>query len=195
MSEPTSTHIPILPPFLAPTGGPTYPTITAPFPTALPTPVTAQTPVPKATVSPTATVEPCRAPYEAQIVSGPPGPELPKDRDSVFRSLTVDPSDADIVFLGTERNGFVRSLDGGQTWTRHRKGFRSDGTSYPEVWDIDISLSDPDVLMAATLDSPGPPTGLRGQPGLYKSTDGGGSWSQMNCGFTTSRVVSIRIDP
>ena len=195
MSEPTSTHIPILPPFLAPTEGPTYPTITAPFPTASPTPVTAQTPAPTATVSPTATVEPCRAPYEAQIVSGPPGPELPKDRDSVFRSLTVDPSDADIVFLGTERNGFVRSLDGGQTWTRHRMGFRSDGTSYPEVWDIDISLSDPDVLLAATLDSPGPPTGLRGQPGLYKSTDGGETWSQMNCGFTTSRVVSIRIDP
>jgi hypothetical protein len=99
------------------------------------------------------------------------------------------------VVLGTERNGFVRSLDGGQTWTRHRAGFRSDDTGYPEVWDIDISLSDPDVIMAATLGSPGPPTGPRADSGLYRSTDGGESWAQMNCGFTTSRVVSIRIDP
>ena len=107
----------------------------------------------------------------------------------------MHPRNPDIVVLGTERNGFVRSLDRGRTWTRHRAGVRSDPTGYPEVWDIDISDSAPDVLMAATLDSPGPPTGPRADSGLYKSTDGGESWRQMNCGFTTSRVVSIRIDP
>ena len=131
----------------------------------------------------------------AQVVSGPSGPEPPRDGDRVFRSLTVDPNNPAILVLGTERNGFVRSLDGGQTWTRHRAGFRPDGNSYPEIWDIDISLSDPNVVMAATLNSPGPPTGPRGQPGLYRSTDGGESWTQLNCGLTSSRVVSVRIHP
>ena len=51
------------------------------------------------------------------------------------------------------------------------------------------------MLMAATLNSPGPPTGPRGQPGIYRSTDGGESWSQINCGLTSSRIVSIRMDP
>jgi photosystem II stability/assembly factor-like uncharacterized protein len=50
-------------------------------------------------------------------------------------------------------------------------------------------------VIAATLNSPGPPTGPRGQAGLYKSTDGGKSWTQLNCGLTTSRAVSVRIDP
>jgi photosystem II stability/assembly factor-like uncharacterized protein len=74
-------------------------------------------------------------------------------------------------------------------------GFRSNDIGYPEIWDIDISPSNPDVMMAATLDSPGPPTGPRADSGLYRSTDGGDTWAQLNCGFTTSRVVSARIDP
>ena len=144
---------------------------------------------------PTPTIEPCRATYDTRVVSGPSGPEPPQDGDRVFRSLTVDPTNADVVVLGTERNGFVRSIDGGRTWTRHRAGLRSFRSGYSEVWDIDISSSDPDVIMAATLDSPGPPTGLRADSGVYRSTDGGQTWIQLNCGFTTSRVVSIRIDP
>ena len=198
---PTSADVPTLAPLLSPTPDPTEPAAPAPTSTVIPThvPTATESPnhtrVPASTVLPTPTVESCRASYETQVVSGPSGPEPPHDGDRVFRSLTVDPNDAAIVVLGTERNGFVRSLDGGQTWTRHREGFRSDDIGYPEVWDIDISPSDPDVLMAATLDSPGPPTGPRGQPGLYRSTDGGESWMQLNCGFTTSRVVSVRIDP
>ncbi|MEE9285978.1 MAG: hypothetical protein V3V35_09670 [Dehalococcoidia bacterium] len=115
----------------------------------------------------------------------------------MFRSLTVHPLDADILIIGTERNGFVRSTDGGATWTRLRKGLRSDLGLYPEIWDIAFSPSDPSVLMAATLDSPGPATGDAPSvaAGIYKSTDDGESWTQMNCGFTTSRVNSVRFDP
>ena len=133
--------------------------------------------------------------YDTPVVSGPSGPEPPSDGDRVFRSLTVDPTNAEVVVLGTERNGFVRSIDGGRTWTRQRSGLRSYPYGYFEVWDIDISSSNPDVIMAATLDSPGPPTGARAVSGVYRSTDGGKTWVQLNCGFTTSRVNSIRIDP
>lgn len=170
-----------------------------PAPTAMrtalpvPTPPTEPTQVP--TPVPTPVVHPCRAPYDSLIVSGPSEPAKPQNRDSVFRSLTVDPTDPDVVILGTERNGLVKSIDGGLTWTRLRAGLRSGGQGYSEVWDIDISTSNPNVIMAAILDSPGPPSGPRVAAGLYRSEDGGESWVQLNCGFTTSRVVSVRMDP
>ena len=122
-------------------------------------------------------------------------PDRPRDDDRVFRSLTVHPTDPDIVLLGTERNGFIQSQDGGATWARYRAGLRSDPSGYSEIWDIDFSASNPDIIMAATLDSPGPAAGPRVSGGLYRSTDGGVTWTQLNCGFASSRVVSIRIDP
>ena len=129
-----------------------------------------------------------------------PGPSAPgdHDRDSVFRSLTVDPTDHDVVLMGTERNGFVKSVDGGATWTRHRQGLRwSPGIGYPEVYDISISPVDPNLVLAATVDSPGPVTGdfPSAIAGLYMSTDGGQTWARKNCGLTSSRVVAVRFDP
>ena len=113
----------------------------------------------------------------------------------MFRSLTVDPTNPDIVALGTERNGFLWSYDGGKTWTRYRKGLIPKDWGYSEVWDMDFAPSNPQIVMAATLGSPGPAYGSEVAEGLYRSTDGGESWTLMNCGFSTSRSVSVRFDP
>ncbi len=132
-----------------------------------------------------------------ELIPGPPGPEGP-DFDQVFRSLTVDPKDPDTIFVGTERNGIFKSVDGGTTWQWLRCGLRNSDAGYPEVWDITISpLGSDDAVFAATLDSPGPvtddfPSSLAG---VYKSTDGGLSWQRSNCGLVNSRAVSIRFDP
>ena len=166
-------------------------------PTSIPTPAHTPTPKPEPTISPTATpaIEACRVAYPTPIVPGPSVPNEPQDGDRVFRSLTVHPSDPNTVLLGTERNGFMLSEDGGVTWARLRAGLRSSDQVYSEIWDIDYSASNPDVIMAATLDSPGPAYGPGVYAGLYRSTDGGQSWTQLNCGFLTSRVVSVQIDP
>ena len=132
-----------------------------------------------------------------EITSGPSAPEG-NDRDSVFRSLTVHPTDPNTVLMGTERNGFVKSTDGGVTWTRHRRGVRWFGSiGYPEVYDIAISPSDPNIVFAATVDSPGPVTGdyPSAMAGVYKSVDGGETWVRKNCGLTNSRVTAVRFDP
>ena len=131
------------------------------------------------------------------IVSGPSAPAR-NDRDSVFRSLTVHPTDPDIVLMGTERNGFVKSTDGGGTWSRHRQGLRwLPGIGYPEIYDMAISPSAPNIVFAATVDSPGPVAGNfpSSVAGIYKSVDGGETWVRRNCGFTNSRVVAVRFDP
>jgi len=131
-----------------------------------------------------------------EMIAGPGGPDGSSDNDSVFRSLTVDPTDADTVILGTERNGAVVSHDGGVTWTRSREGMRHDDTGYSEFWDIAISPHDPSLVIAATLGSPGPVAGdwPSSSAGVYRSTDGGATWARSNCGLTNSRITSVSFD-
>ena len=164
---------------LTPTTMPTKtPTAQNATPTRVPSPtpiavvVTAE-PTPAATTAAEVETDDCgnAVGNGDEIISGPSAPEN-NDRDSVFRSLTVDPTDPNVVLMGTERNGFVKSTDGAVTWTRHRQGLRwLPGIGYPEVYDIAISPSDPNIVFAATVDSPGPVTGdfPSSVAGVYKS--------------------------
>lgn len=131
----------------------------------------------------------------SQSISGPSVPGA-ADFDQVFRSLAIHPSNPDIVYVGTERNGVVRSTDGGRTWERLRNGIRHAAFGYPEVWDIAISPANPARLIAATADSPGPATGdyPSSIAGVYQSTDGGETWSRTNCGLTNASITSVAFD-
>lgn len=128
------------------------------------------------------------------VIPGPDGPSG-EDQDSAFRSLTVHPHSSDIILMGTERNGFVFSSDGGRTWSRKRRGLEYSDGLYPEIWDIAFDPLDPSNVYAATLDSPGPATGNypSSKAGLYKSVDGGETWTQMNTGLPNSRVNSVQV--
>ena len=130
------------------------------------------------------------------LISGPTAPSG-SDYDQVFRSLAVDPSDPNTVYVGTERNGIVKTSDGGTNWVRSRMGMRHLDVGYPEVWDLAVSPHNPSVLIAATLDSPGPVTGdyPSSIAGVYRSSDAGATWTRSNCGFENSRAVSVRFDP
>lgn len=131
----------------------------------------------------------------AQIISGPPGPSG-EDRDGVFRSLAVHPTNPDIIYVGTERNGVVRSVDGGSTWQRLRNGLRHASIGYPEVYDLAISPVDPSLVIAATVDSPGPLAGdyPSSIAGVYRSTDAGLTWVRSNCGLTNGSVAAVAFD-
>ncbi len=130
------------------------------------------------------------------IISGPSGPSG-ADIDSVFRSLSVDPSNSGIVYVGTERNGLLKSSDGGTNWTRLRYGLRTLNSGYPEFYDLGIAGSHTNMLYAATVDSPGPVTGdyPSSTAGVYKSIDGGQTWERKNCGIDNSSITVVQTDP
>ncbi|HEX9934784.1 MAG TPA: hypothetical protein VGB38_06260 [bacterium] len=131
----------------------------------------------------------------SEIISGPAGPEG-GDFDQVFRSLEVDPANPNAVTLGTERNGIVKTTDGGGTWRRLRTGMRHSTNAYPEVWDITVSPFHPSLVIAATADSPGPVAGdaPSSVACIYRSTDGGDTWARSNCGLSNSYALCVRFD-
>ena len=110
--------------------------------------------------------------------------------DNPLRSLTKHLLYPNIIRIGTEANGFIKSIDGGITWTRLRYGLRHGEASgeqlYPEVYDIAFSESNPDIIYAAG----------RAQPILYRSVNGGQTWEiAFDAGPGYSRLFKIKLDP
>ena len=128
-----------------------------------------------------------------EIIQGPLEPDRPADRDAVFRSLAIDPFDADIVYVGSERNGIFRSTDGGNTWEWLRRGIKHTEFGYPEIYYISISpLGSGDAVFAATTNGPAPLTGQYAYgAGIYKLLNGSDTWVSSNCGLTHAGLHTV----
>ncbi len=90
----------------------------------------------------------------------------PHDPDLVYAG-TGDPNIPAYVFNG---HGIYRSTDGGETW--HYLGLGDEGI----VSKIQIDPTNPDILYAAVM---GNPYVRNNKRGVYKSTDGGHTWTQV----------------
>ena len=92
-------------------------------------------------------------------------------------SMTVDPSDADIVYIGAPSGGLWRSTDGGDSWSPLTDNLPTLGVN-----GIAVHPDDSGVIYIATGDGHGNSNyGM----GVLKTTDGGITWS------TTGMVWSI----
>lgn len=131
-----------------------------------------------------------------EIVRGPLEPDRPADRDSVFGSLAVDPLDSNIVYVGTERNGIFRSVDGGDTWEWLRKGIKHTEFGYPEIYYTSISPDgSSDAVFVATTNGPGPLTGqYAAGAGIYKLLNDSDTWVSSNCGLTHAGLHTVVFD-
>jgi photosystem II stability/assembly factor-like uncharacterized protein len=102
-----------------------------------------------------------------------------------FSRVRVHPHDCNIVFAGAfgeygadnEDRGVYRSTDGGATWTRvlHRDAKTG-------AVDISIDETNPDVIYAALWDAYRRPWAMSSGgagSGLFKSTDGGSTWTEL----------------
>ena len=109
---------------------------------------------------------------------------------TVMGSIAVTPSDPNTIYAGTgEPNGSIdsfygqgilKSTDGGSTWsliTDNNTFFRK------AIGKIVVSPTDPNTVFAMV--GGGGANGLGGNFGIYKSTDGGATWSNTTTSITT----------
>ncbi|HEU4401828.1 MAG TPA: glycoside hydrolase [Candidatus Polarisedimenticolia bacterium] len=111
--------------------------------------------------------------------------------------IAVAPSDPSIVYVasgeGLHRpdlsvgNGIYRSADAGRTWT-YLNTLR-DGQQIPR---LAIDPNDPDRLFAAVL---GHPYGPNEERGIFRSTDGGRSWTKVLYRDANTGGYDVAIDP
>jgi photosystem II stability/assembly factor-like uncharacterized protein len=111
-------------------------------------------------------------------------------------SLAVAPSDPNIIYAGSGEglqrpdlsvgNGVYKSTDGGNTWTH--LGLR-DGQQLPQ---IAVDPNDPNRLFVAVL---GHPYGPNPERGIYRSTDGGATFTRVLYRDDNTGAYDVRIDP
>ncbi len=101
-----------------------------------------------------------------------------------INAIAFHPADADIFYIGAPAGGLWKTEDGGESWTP-----LTDGQPTLGVSSIVVSWDDPDVIYVGSGDrDAGDAAGL----GVFKSTDGGQTWTQMNNGMynvTVGRMV------
>ncbi|RMH21867.1 MAG: glycosyl hydrolase [Acidobacteria bacterium] len=110
--------------------------------------------------------------------------------------VTVDPTNPNVVWVGTGENnsqrsvgwgdGVYKSLDGGESFVRV-------GLERSEhVGKIVIDPRDPDVVYVAAQ---GPLWSDGGDRGLYKTTDGGAGWQRVLAISERTGVTDVVLDP
>ncbi len=97
-----------------------------------------------------------------------------------FRKIVIDPTDNKIVYA-VNNNGVFKSIDGGDSWSQKGNGI----LTYARTLAIDPTNNQ--ILYVATI---------LGTAGLYKSNNGGESWTAISIGFNSAySAYSFAIDP
>lgn len=97
-------------------------------------------------------------------------------------TIKVHPTNPDIVYIGYSAGGVWKTTDGGLTWNPI-----FDDQTFLAIGDIELDPLDPETVYVGTGDP-----NISGYPfigdGIWKSTDGGQTWSHL--GLTAQRIVS-----
>ena len=118
--------------------------------------------------------------------------------------IAIHPTNPDVVYVGAlgrlygpnEERGLYKTEDGGKTWERIL--FVDDKTG---VIDVKLQPGNPDTLLVATydrerdgFDGNSPARKIAAGSGLYRSVDGGKSWTRLSEGLPTCKLGRIGID-
>lgn len=123
-------------------------------------------------------------------------PIFDKEPVASIGAIAVAPSDPNIVYVGSgeadmrssiqQGDGMYKSVDGGKTWSR----IGLDDTR--AIGRIAIDPKDPNVVYVAAL---GHPYGPNAQRGVFKSIDGGKTWSKVLYKDANTGAIDISMDP
>jgi photosystem II stability/assembly factor-like uncharacterized protein len=113
--------------------------------------------------------------------------------------IVVDPSDPNTVYVATTiagingvynlgGGGVWKSTDGGTTWTNTLATVEGGSTDFGSVTDLVMNPSNHQILFAAVGDIYGDAIN-----GVYKSTNAGGSWTELSGPATGSNVGRIAL--
>jgi photosystem II stability/assembly factor-like uncharacterized protein len=103
-------------------------------------------------------------------------------------SLAIDPQNPNVIYAGVYDGGAFMSTDGGATWS---------DTGLPSMRDNSIAVDPPNPSAGLAVDPQNPGTlyAATNGAGLFKSTDGAGSWRPVNQGLSATSVYASAIDP
>lgn len=113
--------------------------------------------------------------------------------------ILIHPANPDVVFVAAmgslwgpnPQRGLYKTTDGGSHWTRVLRPSEHTG-----VVEVVMDPHDPDILFAATFQRERRQWSMLGggpESGLFRSTDGGESWSRVGGGFASGNLGRIGI--
>jgi len=127
-------------------------------------------------------------------------PIFDKERVASIGALAVAPSDSNILYVGTGEqtrgNGVYRSTDAGVTWTN------AGLLDVPFIQAIIVDTKNPDIAVAGgnslgfgLLWRPLPATAKTANRGIFRTVDGGKSWTKVFSQDDSIGVVDLCSDP
>ena len=122
------------------------------------------------------------------ILSGPWTEEGPGNIGGRFNCLEKDPTDPDIIYAGAANGGIFKTTNGGTTWNPI-----FDDLAYLAIGEIKVDPSNSNRIWVGTGDRNFGGGSHIGN-GVYLSTDGGDTWTQMGL-EETGIITEIHIDP
>jgi photosystem II stability/assembly factor-like uncharacterized protein len=119
-----------------------------------------------------------------------------KDMSPSIGAIAVAPSDSNVIYAGTGEacirgniiagNGIYKSIDAGKTWSFvGLKDTRAIGR-------IIVHPKNPDVVLVAAL---GHPFGPNAERGIFRTTDGGKTWSKVLFKDENTGGIDLAFDP
>ncbi|HXE30511.1 MAG TPA: hypothetical protein VN515_01790, partial [Terriglobales bacterium] len=115
--------------------------------------------------------------------------EIGPTRAGRARAVTGVPSQPDVAYIGFDNGGVWRSTDFGSTW---HPLFDAEGTG--SIGAIAVAPSDPNVIYVGTGAGIIRPD-LSVGDGVYKSTDGGKTWTHLQDLRDTQMIAAMAVDP
>ena len=136
------------------------------------------------------------------------GPNYADYETMLVVPLVIDPSNPSVLYAGTSelfdpaqvthptlQTGIYKSLDSGATWNAVNTGLPTyplPSTTVLGVLSLAIHPTAPATLWASTIDV----NASAAAPGhIYKTTNGGTSWSDSSIGLTSADIRALLVDP